>query len=132
MRARRAASMNRNLAERRQALSSTLKRLLKEHDMLQAELGRRIGAPRYNVNGWVNGDTFPRNANILDKIAEVFGVPVTELVPSMPSPTSSDEPVEFNLNFSGNGQCHVTINMNLPFEVGTRIAQLLADTGTRS
>lgn len=132
MRIRRAASMNEALAERREVLSATLQRLMKAQDMSQADLGRRVGVRRDLINGWVKGNTFPRNSNVLDKMAEVFGVPVTELVPSMPSPTAPDEPVEFNLSFNGSGQCHVTINMIIPFEVGTRIAHLIADTGNRS
>ena len=64
MRARRAVKLNETKAERRRSLSAALTRLMKEQNLLQSDLARRMGTTRDNVHRWVNGDTFPRSANV--------------------------------------------------------------------
>ena len=59
--------------------SENLNRLLKEKDMQQSELARRVGTGAATVNDWVKGRSMPRTP-ALQKIAAVFGCGMSDLL----------------------------------------------------
>lgn len=52
-----------------------LQRAIKELDISQAELGRRLGVKAQSVNGWCNSNILPR-ADILDQLHSATGFPL--------------------------------------------------------
>jgi transcriptional regulator with XRE-family HTH domain len=62
----------------KQLFGRNLARLLDDRRMSASELARRIGAKPTMVSKWSKGINLP-DAENLDKIADVFGIPMAEL-----------------------------------------------------
>jgi transcriptional regulator with XRE-family HTH domain len=118
-------------AEQRRALGVSLRRLLKERDMSQSDLARRLGTSRDNVSGWVRGETFPRSEKILDKMADVLGVAMPDLLGDT-SPGDAGRPgKDYSLSSVGNGRCYVYLSKEMPVEIGIKIMELVGSVGTK-
>lgn len=61
------------------SLGQKIEALLKERNMEQRHLAKKLGVAPSSVSEWVNGKTFPRHKR-LAKIAAVLKVPLAELV----------------------------------------------------
>ena len=59
--------------------SQNLNRLLREKDMLQVDLAKKVGASTASVNAWVKGTTIPRTP-MIRKIMEVLGCELDDLM----------------------------------------------------
>lgn len=65
-------------------ISYTLKHLLHQHKVTEAELGRKINVPRATINRLVAGRTPDPRASTLKAIAEYFNVTVDQLLGKQP------------------------------------------------
>ena len=59
-------------------VGNNIQHLLKMHHMSQADLYRKIGSNSASVNEWIHGKKMPE-LDSLEKIADVFCVPISEL-----------------------------------------------------
>ena len=59
--------------------SQNLNRLLREKDMLQVDLAKKVGASTASVNAWAKGTTIPRTP-MIRKIMEVLGCELEDLM----------------------------------------------------
>ena len=62
----------------KEVVGRNIKLYLNQHGMSQADLYRAIGSNSASINEWVKGKKMPE-AESLEKIADVFCVPVSEL-----------------------------------------------------
>lgn len=66
-------------AEVKHMLSENIKRLRAESGMSQEELAARLAVVRQTVSKWERGMSVP-DADMVVRLAELFGVPVSELL----------------------------------------------------
>ena len=46
---------------------------------------------------------------------------VTELTPDLPSAITPTKSAAFNMAYSGNGKCRLSVDMEMPMEIGIKI-----------
>lgn len=51
--------------------------LRKKHSLTQDELAKCLGVSKRTVIGWERDGRYPRNVEILEKMADIFHVPLT-------------------------------------------------------
>lgn len=95
--------------------AENLKRLMREHDISQNELGRRLGISATAVNNWVNCTNVPR-ANMMDRICSLFGVTQAEMTTDMESIPNLSIPVAHPLPILGTICCGDGILTNESFD----------------
>lgn len=82
----------------REIFRDNLNYYLKTSGRLQRELADYVGAKYTTVSGWTRGISYPR-ADAMEKIANFFGIPTTQLIGERTSqsiPLSPDESVLVN------------------------------------
>lgn len=55
--------------------------LRKKHSLTQDELAKCLGVSKRTVIGWERDGRYPRNVEILEKMADIFHVPLTYIQP---------------------------------------------------
>lgn len=101
---------------------------LKTLDMSQAELARAVGTSRDSANKWVHGRSVPRRP-MLAKIARAVGCEEDDLLPATAQERSDVTEPDFTLQFIGGGRCRVRMDRVLPVSIGTKIADMVGNSG---
>lgn len=70
----------------REIFRNNLNRLLREQRAMQKDLAEYVGAKTTTVSGWTRGISYPR-ADAMEKIANFFGIPTSQLVGSLDEDT---------------------------------------------
>lgn len=70
----------------REIFRDNLNYYLNQSGRLQRELAEYVGAKYTTVSGWTRGISYPR-ADAMEKIANFFGIPTTQLIGERSSPT---------------------------------------------
>ena len=55
--------------------------LRKKHSLTQDELAKCLGVSKRTIIGWERDGRYPRNVEILEKMADIFHVPLTYIQP---------------------------------------------------
>lgn len=105
-------------------ISSRIFALLKEQSKTQTALATYIGIRVATVSAWKAQNTDP-SANLLEKIAEFFGVSVDYLVTGKEYAPSPSQTVNQGIFGDRNHNNTVTINGNVPLEVSEIEGELL-------
>lgn len=105
-------------------ISSRIFALLKEQGKTQTALATYIGIRVATVSAWKAQNTDP-SANLLEKIAEFFGVSVDYLVTGKEYAPSPSQTVNQGIFGDRNHNNTVTINGNVPLEVSEIEGELL-------
>lgn len=71
----------------REIFKQNLNYYLESTGKLQKELADYVGAKYTTVSGWTRGISYPR-ADAMEKIANFFGIPTTQLIGERSSPLS--------------------------------------------
>lgn len=67
--------------------------LRKKHSLTQDELAKCLGVSKRTIIGWERDGRYPRNVEILEKMADIFHVPLLSFIPlSHSSPDFSAYP----------------------------------------
>lgn len=105
-------------------ISSRIFALLKEQGKTQTALATYIGIRVATVSAWKAQNTDP-SANLLEKIAEFFGVSVDYLVTGKEYAPAPSQTVNQGIFGDRNHNNTVTINGNVPLEVSEIEGELL-------
>lgn len=105
-------------------ISSRIFALLKEQSKTQTALATYIGIRVATVSAWKAQNTDP-SANLLEKIAEFFGVSVDYLVTGKEYAPAPSQTVNQGIFGDRNHNNTVTINGNTPLEVSEIEGELL-------
>ena len=105
-------------------ISSRIFALLKEQSKTQTALATYIGIRVATVSAWKAQNTDP-SANLLERIAEFFGVSVDYLVTGKEYAPSPSQTVNQGIFGDRNHNNTVTINGNVPLEVSEIEGELL-------
>ena len=105
-------------------ISSRIFALLKEQSKTQTALATYIGIRVATVSAWKAQNTDP-SANLLEKIADFFGVSVDYLVTGKEYAPSPSQTVNQGIFGDRNHNNTVTINGNTPLEVSEIEGELL-------
>ena len=105
-------------------ISSRIFALLKEQGKTQTALATHIGIRVATVSAWKAQNTDP-SANLLEKIAEFFGVSVDYLVTGKEYAPAPSQTVNQGIFGDRNHNNTVTINGNVPLEVSEIEGELL-------
>jgi transcriptional regulator with XRE-family HTH domain len=107
------------------AFANTLRRKMREKNLTQAELARRAGLTRDNVNGYVNGAVFPR-PDKLALLAKGLGCEVADLIPAaaVNAPLAEEPALDARLG-SKPGTMFLRVAAELPVDVAMRIMALV-------
>lgn len=105
-------------------ISSRIFALLKEQSKTQTALATYIGIRVATVSAWKAQNTDP-SANLLEKIAEFFGVSVDYLVTGKEYAPAPSQTVNQGIFGDRNHNNTVTINGNVPLEVSEIEGELL-------
>ena len=105
-------------------ISSRIFALLKEQSKTQTALATYIGIRVATVSAWKAQNTDP-SANLLEKIAEFFGVSVDYLVTGKEYAPAPSQTVNQGIFGDRNHNNTVTINDNVPLEVSEIEGELL-------
>lgn len=105
-------------------ISSRIFALLKEQNKTQTALATYIGIRVATVSAWKAQNTDP-SANLLEKIAEFFGVSVDYLVTGKEYAPAPSQTVNQGIFGDRNHNNTVTINGNVPLEVSEIEGELL-------
>ena len=105
-------------------ISSRIFALLKEQNKTQTALATYIGIRVATVSAWKAQNTDP-SANLLEKIAEFFGVSVDYLVTGKEYAPAPSQTVKQGIFGDRNHNNTVTINGNAPLEVSEIEGELL-------
>src|SRR3954447_26189286 len=106
------------------AFANNLRAKMQEKSLTQAELARRAGLTRDNVNGYVNGTVFPR-PDKLHALALALDCPIEELLPlsAMPVPLAEEPALDMHLTDKP-GMVWLRVAVELPLDKAMKIMEL--------
>lgn len=110
----------------RRHLAERINTRMRELDINQFEIARRMNTNRDNVSGWARGMTFPR-PEALEKLAKVLGVNIEYLVPPvLMNEAAKDKPAEAcSVTMMSDGMAHIHIDAIVPAELAGTIITMM-------
>jgi transcriptional regulator with XRE-family HTH domain len=96
----------------------------------QADLGRRAGLGRDQINTYVHGRSLPTPENA-KRLADALGIAANQLYPGAEADFSPTGPglAPFEMRTTTPGKMFVRVNLELPFDAAGKIFQLLQECG---